>query len=350
MRAVLLVFVLAVIIGCSSSINTKVIAVEKIDKDSIAAIEQQIQFTEIDTTSIFHYNKPFLLFSFYPVQFQDNSSFGFIPLTEAYSWSEHPDSLAIENDFLNKSTYENDNLHVLKSIFKIRFFQRSGITESDQVFIYSITKDALISYPVSALELVAFVNPYGAQGNLTQYDYMIGFKIKDSKLTGNYLQNLVYIGKESPFILGKLKAIEWEKIESAPLSLDFLNDFELSILKNYSATITYTFEYNDLSIQIQNLESANENIPSARQLIITSSTTKQLLFTKIYRDTEGADLAPLNGVEESYNELPAQYAGSLFKGKPDVIFGFLSMSFGCPGIDFMAMNAPSIYIRCDNRH
>ena len=63
MRAVLLVFVLAVIIGCSSSINTKVIAVEKIDKDSIAAIEQQIQFTEIDTTSIFHYNKPFLLFS-----------------------------------------------------------------------------------------------------------------------------------------------------------------------------------------------------------------------------------------------------------------------------------------------
>jgi hypothetical protein len=72
----------------------------------------------------------------------------------------------------------------------------------------------------------------------------------------------------------------------------------------------------------------------------------------MFNNSEGASVAPLNfGISNpNYADLKGQWMGKLFKNKPEVIFGFEWVSFGCPGIIYINSRDKYIQINCDNRH
>jgi hypothetical protein len=133
---------------------------------------------------------------------------GIISLSDSYRLSEHPDSIAIPD----LSSVEDRKYFTLDSKYRRRFLYRTNVSETDSVFIYNYEKDAIASYKVKNLKVVACMNMYGA-GNLdTQRDYMLGFEVSSS-VQKKFQGALVYVGKENPFIRGQLKSIVWKKIE-----------------------------------------------------------------------------------------------------------------------------------------
>lgn len=271
---------------------------------------------------------------------------GIISLTELYKWSEQEDSLAIENKYLGSEEFEE--FHKMNNKYRTRFLKNIGIKETDQVFIYNYPIDSLFIFKVKDLPLIAFLSPYYEGRSASQYDYMIGFGL-ENKLSindfKNFYQSLIYIGSDNPFETGMMKAIVWKKIDSSLFPTD-KNDFTKN--KKYSIGNTYKYIHNNMEYFIQDISIPNEYY--GRRLKIFESDSKKILFEKLYYESEGLSLSPLNFVNSDYMDEVNQWTGTLFKNKAPVIFGFQYHSFDCPEIDFINQNESLIRIRCDNRH
>ena len=92
----------------------------------------------------------------------------------------------------------------------------------------------------------------------------------------------------------------------------------------------------------------NRKLLFARRLLVVDSKTKEIIIDKLYSSSEGTSPTPLN--YEEGDDVVNQWTGKLFKNKPQVIFGFLYESFGCPGISIIDKSNEEIYLQCDNRH
>lgn len=284
---------------------------------------------------------------------------GFISLSDIYQLSEHPDSLAIPN--LESADKQNLQYIKLNSIYRERFLSKTNITETDSVFIYDYSTDALLSFSVNKLNVVASLNFYMDINDCpcSQNDYMIGFEVAKSNLKGlgkYYNDALVFIGKENPFTKGQMKPIIWRKIKSEVFPSAKSNLTELEIQSNHKNTVkgqAYLYETNSYQIFIQDYKnSAYEYIYSTqdRHLMIINKQYKKVANEMIFSASEGSTLAPLNFGIDGNNHDTIQWIGHLFKDRPDVIFGFEWVTFGCPTIMFVNSKNNYIQIKCDNRH
>ena len=271
-------------------------------------------------------------------------SSGFIVLTDAFPWSQDPDSLSIANKHLGFE--EIEDYHYLDPVFRARFLSRRQIAETDQVFIYTYSLDSIFTFPVRDLALLARINPYGAQAPIVDFDYMIGFdlgeklKLKDAHL--HYYNSFVFVGSENPFIQGQLQAIVWEKTaDSSFPAVPPLRDIPKDIPKNISSA-TYKFDTDDYHYFLRMHGWIN-------QLVVTSKD-KEIVFNQTHQGSEGVSPAPLRFADKENEYPPEQWTGKLFKNKPPVIFGFLYESFSCTNIDLLGAQEHPIYIRCDCRH
>jgi hypothetical protein len=186
---------------------------------------------------------------------------------------------------------------------------------------------------------------------------MIGFEINKKFLYGfeKYFRNsLVFVGKESPFVLNQMKPVAWKKIESQkfPTSAnDSTTNIELKRFhysSDYSKGDIYMYEANTLQYFVQNILWKKETDRLiARHLVVINKKTKETVRSAVYVDHESSSPAPLNFVESEYIE---QWTGNLFKNKPPIILGFEYVSFGCPRITFLSSTEKDNYINCDNRH
>ena len=273
-------------------------------------------------------------------------------MTDAYPWSEHPDSLAIEDKHLGDIVYEYDNYHLLSEEYRTRFLKRMGITEEDQIFVYSIPLDSIESFLVKDIPLIAMLSPYGPQGPARQYDYMIGFELLDGQLKGGYYNSLVYVGESNPFVQGELTPIYWEEIKINKFPADDMSSEDSIAYHRYQPSEPvncYFFKYKEFEYYVRNI-GKGKGI-STRHVRAVNAKKNEVTFNGIYHDSEGTYLLSLNGVENVlYGSKKNQWTGRLFKEKPPVILGFLGVSFGCPRIDFLDDEMAPIYIRCDNRH
>ncbi len=290
------------------------------------------------------------IYPFYKIQIGDTFKTGFVPLSDSYSWSESPDSQLVENQYLGVSDY--DNYHPLKGEYRSRFLARSGISEADHIYTYSVELDSLKTYNVKDLAIVAFISPYGIQSTASQYDYQVGFEIKDLDLPGGYfLSTLVYVGPANPFSKGKLVAMQWEKTETDNFPDVKLKERDSLLLARHpKPTETFVFKNKDYEFYVQNIGNDERFGPAARHLVIQSARAKKLIKSRIYSDSEGSYLKPLNGVNKAYKGAALQWTGKLFKNKPPVFFGFLGVSFGCPTIQFVDEVEGDVWVKCDNRH
>ncbi len=269
---------------------------------------------------------------------------GFIILTDAFPWSQHPDSLSIADRYLGHE--EINDYHFLNKEYRARFLKRRQVAETDKVFIYFYALDTIFTFPVHELQLLARINPYGAEPPIVHFDYMIGFdlagklKLKDAHL--HYFHSLVYVGAQNPFIQGKLQPITWEEIADSHFpSLASSTEIYKRYPKN-KLIASYKFSTDDYHYFLRRYSRTNH--------LVATSKNKEIIFNKTFQESEGVSFAPLNytNVENEYN--PEQWTGKLFKNMPPVIFGFLYESFSCTNIDLLGEQEHPIYIRCDCRH
>lgn len=318
---------------------------------------QNAKLETSDTVSFINYSedenqitrvKDFDLFWIRDLEENENKKVGFISLSDIYPLSKHPDSLAIPN--LENIAKENQLYFKLNSTYRKKFLSKTNISESDSVFIYDYYSDVLMSYSVKNLNVVAYLNNYMDISDCpcNQYDYMIGFEVAKSNLNGfgKYFSDvLVSIGKRNPFARGQMKSIDWKKIpsEKFPFKRGQLAEAQKKdINTNAIKGQAYFSENNKYQIFIQDYILSKENIYlQNRHLIVFDKEMENIVYETLFSSSESTSIAPIGG----------QWIGSLFKNKPDVIFGFEGVSFGCPYIDYInSKDNKYIEINCDNRH
>lgn len=227
---------------------------------------------------------------------------------------------------------------------RIKLMKQAKFSEKDSLFIYNYENKKLIKKPIKDLKAIAYLSPYSiGEADLTNYDYMLGFQIEAKKdydeASKNYSESYVYIGKQNPFVSNDLRPIKWQKTTAADFPLP--NEDIKKVLKKGNV---YKAQYLDNWLYVQDL--LNEGEVQDRLLVYTDKNKKVLYKTKIERG-EGDEQNSLNGfgTDESI-----QWIGKLIKDKPPVVFGFMSLSFGCHSIRFLQKDYPTMPINCDNRH
>lgn len=296
-----------------------------------------------DTTSV-------PLFAYYEIPRMDTvrELHDFIPIPIGYENGEFP---VIDTVRLGMRDPKGDEFHALTGKYRARALQRAGLSEKDKVWIYSVEMDTLVKKNVQELKLVAFINPYGAQGKVRMSDYMCGFVFPHGML-GNpsYTGQFAYFGLHNPFIQSELKPIAWEVADSIVFPSVSLSSLDSARKSRYIPGAIYTFDEMGYTGYIQNYETS---WGLAARMLVVIDAEQRIVYSKFYAESEGSGLRPLNGVEGlDWGGPPQkhQWIGRLIKGKPPVIFGFQYFSFGCPPIDFLDTSSSAIWIFCDNRH
>jgi hypothetical protein len=288
--------------------------------------------------------KIFYLYSFDTVEHS-----GFITLSEIDNLSE--DEPAVPSKYLGNRPLNAVKYFKLDSTYRMRFLKRTSLKETDSVFIYDYIKDLLFSFEIKELDIVSHINGYQIEGDsILQESYMIGLEIKPEYLKGLngwFTNTFVHIGKENPFIRGKMKAIVWDATSSPA----FYNELELpsyvAYYSNYNPGKTYLYKRDSLEYYSRQMYIEKEL--KGYHITIRNKNTSKIIFNHAYINSEGTTIAPLNNVDVNFKG-NYQWTGKLFKNKPDVILGFYSASFGCESIDFLDSSEPSVNILCDNRH
>lgn len=280
-----------------------------------------------------------------------NKPVGFISLSDIYPLNEHPDSLAIPD--VEMMGIDSANYFELNAEYRKRFLTSTGISESEKVFIYDYTNNIHFSFNVKELPVVACINNYAGTDDwvFSQRDYMIGFEIDSIRLNDlstHYNTSLVYVGNEDPFVQNEMKPIVWKKIKHEKIPFSDKDLKSMPWLSRMNVGNTYKFETKEYQYFVQDL--IQLDIINGRHLLIIDLKTNKPICERIFHDSEGTSLAPLNYISPEYGNLLEQWTGNLFRNKAPVVFGFLYLSFGCPAITFLDNSENDLYIGCDNRH
>ena len=352
MKTLLIIF--SILILTITSCYNNITKTKKVD---LSTTEQITFLNEDSLVSKTEIANEFDLFWLRDLEESVHLDVAFISLSDKYYTEEHIDSSDFPN--LDEVLLSEQLYFKLSAEYRKRFFSTTKIAEKDSVFIYDYSTDKLLSFQVKDLNLVAYLNMYMDTTDCpcSEFDYMIGFEINKNYLSGfkqYYTHTLVAVAKTNPFIRGQLKAMTWKKID--------VNEFPLTKSNQENPEITqqdlkkgnaYVYNTEEFQYFIQEYAPVKNSYDlSRRQLIVISKKDGALIIDRWFSDSEGTRVAPLNfGIDNSaYIDLKEQWTGPLFKGKPQVVFGFEWVSFGCPNIIFLKSQEQDIYINCDNRH
>lgn len=271
----------------------------------------------------------------------------FVSLSDIYH-----DSLAVPPRYIANQkniSFKELKYFELDAEYRRKLLKGTKIKETDTLFMYDYGLNELEKFEVKKLKAVANLTPYNSEGEqIYEGDYMLGFQIERDMMkksaTQYYNNVLVYIGNKNPFVQQKLQLPKWEEIKEKdfpkPFSNKEFNDERYKVGNHYqfkSDTITYYVR--DILIDMQ---------ITRRHFIAVGKNRKNIIAERMFSESEGSSLAPLNFT--SKDNFENQWTGYLFKGKPPVIFGFEYHSFGCPSITLLDKAYADIPINCDNRH
>ncbi len=267
----------------------------------------------------------------------------FVNVSETYFENKKFDHLIPEDE-------RKDTL-ILSPKHRKTFLKTVNISEDDTVFIYELKADQVHLYKVKNLPIISCLNIYSYGGNYEEYDYEFGFDL--GKLTIDYDNNFVSIGKNNPFQTGKIEQMLWKEINPK----NFPKAFDINIIdKNIrywfngvTSEKSYQYTNKDYGFYIQNLKNKNKNV-AYRYLVIINKNSKKIVYQDVYMESEGSYITPLNIENKESDNYYTQWTGAIFKNKPPVIFGFENHSFGCSPINLIDTKESYIPILCDNRH
>ncbi|MBK7566594.1 MAG: oxidoreductase [Bacteroidetes bacterium] len=271
-------------------------------------------------------------------------SIAFISLSEIYPLSENADSLATPDlSDMEVESASNFNYIILDSAYRKRFLRETNVSETDKLFVYDYATNSFHVFVVKELKVVACLNIYGGDWPYSQYDYMIGFELNQKDLKGfdeYFTSSFAHIGKENPFVHGKVKPIIWKKIETGSFPYTEYPNYDTLYAGKCVKGDAYTFQSEGWNYFVQDYYRIADNWPALKRLVVIDGKTMETVCDKLFYSGESASFAPL---EE-------QWTGKLFKNRSPVIFGFHYFTFGCPSITFLNTDESEVYINCDNRH
>ncbi|KAF2514698.1 oxidoreductase [Flavobacterium foetidum] len=307
-----------------------------VETDTTQTLEQQVPRKE----SINLFN----------LTYRDSSSVSFVSLSDIYPMDgTDSDSLVLPDP--KKMEKKASQYFTLDKNYRKRFLSKTGISESDSIFIYDYAKNKLVALAIKNLKTAALINGYASEEDwpYNRYDYMTGFEISNKYLKGfsdYYTDVLVYAGKENPFVRGQLTPIKWQKTTAKSFPSKPLTKEGKEYVGDAKKGDTHKYTANGFDYFLQDYLDERKFV-AARRLLVIDSKTKEVYIEKFYGRGEGTSVSPLN--HEAENGV-IQWTGKLFKNKPFVVFGFQYESFGCPGISFIDKSNEDVYIQCDNRH
>ncbi|HLM52908.1 MAG TPA: hypothetical protein VK325_04805 [Pseudoxanthomonas sp.] len=279
----------------------------------------------------------------------------FVSLSDNYPLSEDPNSLAIPDP----KDLEKEELQYfrLDSEYRKRLLSATGVQETDYVFIYDYSTDALLSFPVEDLNAVAYLNDYRSVDECPcdQHDYMIGLEISKDAVGASknyYTDVLVHIGEENVFTHGEMKPIVWKIIDQNEFPSARISSETRYLHARATRGDTYLYESNELRYLLQDLTRIGSAPVTDRHLLVIDKKDGGILVDRVFEDGESLSPASLSVEIPKEDEFarPEQWTGKLFRNKPPVLFGLEYASFGCPNIIFLDSEEEDIDINCDNRH
>ena len=330
-------FAIPFFISCTNKKPLDQKNINSIKKDTTLSDTVVVETPKISDLDIYNVNSIF----------GEKDTIALISLSDKYQLSNHKDSLAIPD--VKKLGEKEAQYLVLNSVYRNRMLSKMKISEKDSVYVYDYATNNSNAFSVKSLNAVAVINVYGADWPYSQDDYMIGFGLDPKLLKGfdsYYLNTLVCIGSKNPFAMKQLKAIKWKEIAIAKVPTVTVNSEFNNLIKMASKKKAYSYKSNGFEYFLQDY--IKEEAVLLRRLIVKEEKTNKIVCDKYYRESEGGSLAELN--DNSEDRGGSQWTGKLFKNKPEVVFGFEYVSFGCPGISFLDKNEPDVFLNCDNRH
>ena len=262
---------------------------------------------------------------------------GFVNLSELYPFSYEGNTI-----YLDYNTDEGPTRFGKKNTDLV--LSRMKLARTDTLYIFSFSQDSVYRFTLQELEMVAYANIYGA--SLTGSDESTSeFGLDLGKQYTSKGENFVYIGRENPFQTGQLMPLIWEKVDNGQFPLEHY-EIKESTLETHKLTYAH-YEY-----FIQSHKSTRiKNRINDHRLVVKNTHTGELLPELYYRSGESTHLLSVSTMkDEGGNYYSYAWTGTLFKGKPPIIYGLYSSSFGCPAVDFIDQEEKSLYILCDNRH
>ncbi|NIF06269.1 hypothetical protein F3J23_12550 [Chryseobacterium sp. Tr-659] len=267
----------------------------------------------------------------------------FISVSDIYS-----DPHSVPEEFIKnqkQKSFEQLQYLELDAPHRKRMLDGIHLTENDSLYMYNYEFNQLQKIPVKKLKAAAYLDVYATEGEeVDAGSYMLGFQIEANKsITDHdrYNNVIAYFGNKNPFIENKMKPIQWKKAD-AQISRKYFPDSKLKYGETHQA------RYENLTYYLQDLIE-NENVLERRLVVMNDHNEKIFENSFSIAGSDGAEFSPLNGINsDEANQF--QWTGRLFKGKPPVIFGLISPSFGCPSIVFLDKKEKAMTINCDNRH
>lgn len=281
----------------------------------------------------------------------------FISLSEVVPMSLELEAV-LKQEWDKQRNGPNQNIRVLPidPRFKSHCNSHLRITESDSVYLYDYAQAKIHPIPISHLELVAHESIYSDQRKKTFHpdDYQIGFTINKGLLPGlaQYSKVLAAFARHSPFIRSSLQPLTWSQIKASKIP-GRKNAKVPQPIQNLKPGKAYSALSGNYRLYLQDYsEPSSPDQSVARHLMVYALSSKRLVFEQLFQESEGVTLAPLNaGIHDvdgkSHQE---QWAGMLFYGEPEVLFGLDWLAFGCPKIYYLNSKKEPLVIQCDNRH
>ena len=243
----------------------------------------------------------------------------FVSLSAIDRFIDDPDLWAVPTEFVSRIDWRGRHITELsleewrilldewaeRSFFRLdteyrkRFLERTGISETDSVFVYDFAKNVLRVFQVKELNVAAALVPPSKHWEYPyyqgQHNYRIGFEIDDADLNEfcwySEAENIVvYVGKKNPFVMGQMREIRWRNIPSEDFPLEKSNlqpeDIIVPHLMEYlTRRDTFLYESEDFMVFLQDL--FFRSLKRARHLLIIDKETENVLVERVFRSNEG---------------------------------------------------------------
>jgi hypothetical protein len=262
-----------------------------------------------------------LIFTEYSQDFFDMP--GFVSLSDYVQFSNHSDSLiipnlyySVDNQPVGRKVTEKDRYIKLPSNYRERFLLKTGVSNTDKLFIYNYYHNTLDSFDIKDLTVVAVLDSYYSINDpifLKQEDYHVGVEIEKSimkKLGQHYTRTMTYLGRSNPFIQGRLKPVVWEEIEPSHFPMVPMSNKISLLWQKYNKREAYKYEADNFAYYVQELWLPGHG---CRRILVINLQTKEVVKDLFECNSEGIRLASLSS---------NQWVGVLYKDKPPVLLGF----------------------------
>ncbi len=248
----------------------------------------------------------------------------------------------------------DDDKHHLSLKKSQAILKQLGISLNDQLFIYDIYQDKVITLTLKdLLPLMVYIDPYSTgQDDINTENFVFGLQLKKGTIPEEFGE-FAYIGNINPFVEGQIEEIIWTPISEEQFPVDtFTNHIDIEHIEEKNS---YQFQGKEFTFSIHSMiySQTHGKRKAYRFADYLEANDKEgkVVFEMFRGEGESSHPSPLYERNSEYPKDNRQWTGRLFKDHEPIFYNNRTYrSFGCESIPFVSRSKKSIPILCDNRH